>query len=107
MSVLLRGIQIIPFVENARQAKMYLADNLLRLITHPFQDTLISFCRLIKLIIQFLNIRQSNRRQYQSEQCAGGLADGDSLHKCAAGGSPVSLKSVCESHCPVRAGTSG
>ena len=64
LPVLLSGIQIVPFVADAGQAKILFAGIRRSLITKQLQGAPVGLGRLIKLVFRFLYLAQAGCSQY-------------------------------------------
>jgi hypothetical protein len=70
LSVLLGGIQVVPFVEYAGQAEMCFAGIRQRLITSQLDTAPVGLGRQIELVFCFLYAAQTIRGQYSMDRCA-------------------------------------
>src|SRR6185295_19715215 len=94
-------LEIVPFVEDAGQAKMGFMDNLLRLIACPLKDAPVGLGCLIELVVRFLYVAQANGRQYQGEHSSSRLTERYGFRKCLPCSGAVPLENVGISQCPV------
>ena len=68
LPVPLRGLQVVPFVGDTRQAKMRFGGKPPRRIAYQLQDPLVGLLRQQQLGVQFLDLAQT--------ECRGGGVDG-------------------------------
>ena len=104
MRVSLRGVQVIPFIEDACQSKMRFPDDLLGMIPRPSQHASVRLGRQVEFVVQFLHVPYANGRQDQREHRPGAFAEGDGLHKRLPCQSPLALEDVGVSQRPVGVG---
>ena len=109
LPVLLGGIQVVPFVADAGQAKIRFAGIRRRLITNQLQDTPVGLGRQIELVFQFLYLAQAGCSQYGDEDIPGRLADRYGFGIGPAGRGTVSLEMVGKPQRPgsLRCGKTG
>src|SRR5947207_577074 len=99
--MLLGGIQVVPFVEDAGQTKMRFVDNLKWLMTCQLQDVLVGLGCLIQLVVCFLDVAQGDGRQDSSEDIPGCLAERDGFSNGPASCDTISQRRVAKPQCPV------
>ena len=98
--VLLRSLQVVPFVQDAGQAQMRFVDNLKRLITRPLQHTSVGLGRQIELVVYFLYDTEGDGRQDGGEDIPRCLAERYGFSQRLAGSGAVSLQEVSKPQRP-------
>src|SRR5690349_23092661 len=80
---------------------MHFANNLKRLIACQLQDVTISLCCPMELVVGFLYVSQTNRRQDGGEGRPGSLTERDRFRVGATRSDAVSLEHIRYAQCPV------
>ena len=93
-SMMLRSIQIIPFIPNTGQTKMHMDCNRNRQVTNHFQNMFVGFSRLMQLIFRKLYVAQTGSSQYLGIEIPRRLANCYRFGKGLTSSSSISLKFI-------------